>query len=63
MPLWKHLSQTYNGGAFDTEVKVYAAGGYYSSTGDGALDDGALREEMQSYLCLLYTSPSPRDRG
>ena len=50
MPLWKHLSQTYNGGAFDTKVKVYAAGGYYSSTGDGALDDGALREEMQSYL-------------
>ena len=35
----------------------------------GAIDDGALdvrlgkhaRKELEGYLCLLYTSPSPRD--
>ena len=28
-----------------------------------AADDDILRIHPQEYICLLYTSPSPRDRG
>ena len=31
---------------------------------DGPVFDGALKYTSENYMtCLLYTSPSPRDRG
>ena len=32
-------------------------------TFNGALVDGTWRDMAANYGCLLYTSPSPRDRG
>ena len=34
------------------------------SCGEGVLvDDATVQNTMESIACLLYTSPSPRDRG
>ena len=30
---------------------------------DASLDSRAIAERVKPYICLLYTSPSPRDRG
>jgi len=51
LPLWKLLSDRYNGGAFDPLISVYAAGGYYYP-GKGI---PALQDEMRSYLDRGYT--------
>ncbi len=50
-PLWRHLADTYRGGAHDETVFVYAAGGYYYP-GKGL---AALRDEMRSYLDRGYS--------
>ena len=44
-PLWRILSQRYNGGAFDEKVLVYPGGGYYTP-GKGP---EKLQEEMRGY--------------
>lgn len=44
-PLWKVLSERYNGGNFDEKVLVYVGGGYYR----GDKDIEGLREEMRGY--------------
>lgn len=51
-PLWKLLSERYNGGNNDTDVAVYAAGGYYYP-GKGV---AALQDEMRSYLERGYVN-------
>ncbi len=51
VPLWKLLSDRFNGGKSDGRVLVYPGGGYYYP--DGNL--GKLRDEMQSYLDDGYT--------
>ncbi len=45
-PLWKHLSDTYNGGRYDERVFCYGAGGYYYP---GKSID-ALKEELKKYM-------------
>jgi len=49
-PLYRLLSDRFNGGAADTRVSVYAAGGYYYP-GKGP---EALRAEIRSYLDRGY---------
>eukprot|EP00756_Hemistasia_phaeocysticola_P062344 Hpha_TRINITY_DN5780_c0_g1::TRINITY_DN5780_c0_g1_i1::g.147511::m.147511 len=51
-PLWKLLSEQYNGGAHDNSVAVYAAGGYYYP-GKGLK---GLQDEMLSYIDRGYTN-------
>ena len=51
LPLWKLLSDRFNGGKADGRVLVYPGGGYYYP--DGNLNK--LRDEMQSYLDDGYT--------
>lgn len=51
-PLWRLLSDRFNGGQHDEAVAVYAAGGYYH--GAGGLD--ALRREIAGYRELGYQS-------
>src|SRR5260221_9961880 len=51
MPLWKLLSDRYNGGAHDDKAWVYAAGGYYYPGKDLA----ALQDEMKYYIGLGYS--------
>ena len=51
VPLYRLLADRYNGGAFDTHVPVYAAGGYYYP--DGGIP--RLLEEMRGYLGMGYT--------
>ena len=48
VPLYRHLADRFRGGAFDSKVFVYAAGGYYYPEKDAA----GLQREMQSYLDL-----------
>lgn len=50
-PLWRLLADRFNDGVADSQVFVYAAGGYYHP-GKG---DSALREEMRSYLERGYS--------
>lgn len=50
-PLWKHLSDKYNGGKHDDRVFTYGAGGYYYP-GKGI---DALKDEVRSYLDLGFT--------
>ena len=50
-PLWKLLSDRFNGGAFDAKVLVYPGGGYYYPDGQMTL----LQDEMKSYLDDGYT--------
>ena len=52
VPLYRLLAERFNGGAFDTHVDVYAAGGYYYPGEDGT--DRLLRE-MRGYLEQGYT--------
>ena len=52
VPLYKLLADRYGGGKADTNVYVYAAGGYYYS-GKGI---EALLDEIRSYLRLGYTT-------
>lgn len=52
VPLWKLLADRYNGGRFDEEAWVYAAGGYYYPGGDVK----SLTGEMQRYLDLGYST-------
>ena len=52
LPLYRVLAQRYNGGHFDSEIYVYAAGGYYYP---GKEIDGLL-EEMRRYLDLGYST-------
>jgi L-alanine-DL-glutamate epimerase-like enolase superfamily enzyme len=49
-PLWRVLSERYNGGQFDEKVLVYPGGGYYY---EGKEIEG-LQAEMQKYQDLGY---------
>ena len=49
-PLWKLISDRYNGGSSDDRVMVYPGGGYYYP-GKGLR---ALRDEMRGYLDMGY---------
>ncbi|HEY5552380.1 MAG TPA: enolase C-terminal domain-like protein [Opitutaceae bacterium] len=49
MPLWRLLSDRFNGGKFDDSISVYAAGGYYHA---GGLD--ALRAEVAGHMAAGY---------
>lgn len=49
-PLWRLLSERYNGGAYDEKVLVYPGGGYYY---DGKEIEG-LQAEMRQYQELGY---------
>ncbi len=51
VPLYRLLADRYRGGAADTKVFVYAAGGYYYPGKDLA----ALQNEMSGYLDLGYS--------
>ena len=51
-PLYRTLAERFNKGAFNTEARVYAAGGYYYEA-DGA---HRLREELEMYLQTGYDS-------
>ena len=51
VPLWKLLSDRYNGGRHDETAWVYAAGGYYYP----GKDLSALQDEMKHYLDLGYS--------
>ncbi|MCA0303271.1 MAG: mandelate racemase/muconate lactonizing enzyme family protein [Proteobacteria bacterium] len=51
VPLWKLLSDRYNGGNHDATAWVYAAGGYYYP----GKDLSALQDEMRHYLDLGYS--------
>jgi L-alanine-DL-glutamate epimerase-like enolase superfamily enzyme len=50
-PLYRYLADRYRGGAYDSDVFVYAAGGYYYP-GRGLQQ---LQDEMRRYLDLGYT--------
>ena len=50
-PLWRYLSENFNGGKSKKNVFVYAAGGYYQP---GKQEEG-LKEEIQSYLDLGFS--------
>ncbi len=58
-PLWKHLSDNYNGGAYDEKVFTYAAGGYYYP-GKGI---DALKNEIKSYLDRGFTKVKMKIAG
>jgi len=45
LPLWKVLSERYNGGKYDEKVLVYPGGGYYNP----GKDIETLRAEMRGY--------------
>ena len=49
-PLWRLLSERFNGGGYDERVLVYPGGGYYHP--DKGLD--GLRDEMRGYLDQGY---------
>ena len=51
VPLWRLLSDRYNGGRADETAWVYAAGGYYYP----GKDLEALQDEMKHYLGLGYS--------
>ena len=51
-PLWKVLSERFNGNQFDSFVEVYAAGGYYYPGKSVEM----LQNEMQSYLDRGYVN-------
>ena len=51
VPLWKLLSDRYNGGRHDETAWVYAAGGYYYP----GKDLEGLQDEMKHYLGLGYS--------
>ena len=51
VPLWKLLSERYQGGRQDETAWVYAAGGYYYT----GKDLSALQDEMRHYLDLGYS--------
>jgi L-alanine-DL-glutamate epimerase-like enolase superfamily enzyme len=51
VPLYRLLADRFRGGAFDSKVFVYAAGGYYYPEKDAA----GLQREMQSYLDMGYS--------
>ncbi len=51
-PLYRVLAERFNGGRFDDEVWVYAAGGYYQPDKDLS----ALQDEMRGFLDLGYTT-------
>jgi len=55
-PLFRVLADRFNGGRFEQDVHVYAAGGYYyPGNNHGALSaPSALRDELQSYLDQGY---------
>lgn len=52
VPLWRLLSDRFNGGGFDESISVYAAGGYYHAS--GGLD--ALRREVSGHMAAGYAS-------
>jgi D(-)-tartrate dehydratase len=52
LPLYKLLADRFHGGRYDSDVAVYAAGGYY---GPGK-DEAALAEELKGYVDLGYSS-------
>lgn len=51
-PLYKLLAERYRGGRFDSEVYVYAAGGYYYP----GKDLRALQDEFRRYLDLGFSA-------
>jgi L-alanine-DL-glutamate epimerase-like enolase superfamily enzyme len=51
LPLYRLLADRYRNGLFDSQVFVYAAGGYYYPDKDLS----ALQNEMRSYLDLGYS--------
>jgi len=50
VPLWRHLADTHGDGTADSDVFVYAAGGYYYP----GKDDTQLQEEMRRYRGMGY---------
>jgi hypothetical protein len=46
-------------------ARILDEGGALSVTGKNEIDAASLKEAADTFLmtCLLYTSPSPRDRG
>jgi L-alanine-DL-glutamate epimerase-like enolase superfamily enzyme len=50
-PLYRYLAERHGGGTPDSDVFVYAAGGYYYP----GKDTQALQDEMRRYLDLGYT--------
>ena len=60
-PLWKILSERYNGGKYDEKVLVYPGGGYYNPGKDIA----TLRGEMRRYreqgyrICKMKVGGAP----
>jgi D(-)-tartrate dehydratase len=51
-PLYRLLADRFNGGKFDEEVWVYAAGGYYQPDKDVSV----LQDEMRGFLEMGYTT-------
>lgn len=51
-PLYRVLADRFNGGAYDEDVWVYAAGGYYQPDKDLAV----LQDEMRGFLDMGYTT-------
>ncbi len=51
-PLYRLLADRFNGGNYDEEVWVYAAGGYYQPDKDLS----ALQDEMRGFLEMGYTT-------
>ena len=47
--------------AADTSVRESAHGQWLCTVEPSASDRALAREVRESYICLLYTSPSPRD--
>lgn len=60
-PLWKILSERYNGGQYDEKVLVYPGGGYYNP----GKDVETLRAEMRGYreqgyrICKMKVGAAP----
>lgn len=49
-PLYRLLSERYNGGRYDTQIYTYGAGGYYYQ--DGSME--RLKDELKSYLSMGF---------
>lgn len=59
LPLWQLLANRYRGGQADSEVAVYAAGGYYSDHGGTE----TLADELRGYMDRGYTAAKMKIGG